>query len=93
MAKKRKTRPGKPDFVARARRAAGQARAVAEMVEADAYCVDVLTQLAAARAALLSLGRLVLAEHMRTCVVEAFKGGKADRAIDELNSVLSRFVK
>lgn len=90
---KRKIRSEKTDLVARARRAAGQARAVTEMLETDAYCVDVLTQIAAARAALTSLGRLVLGEHMRTCVAEAFTGGKANRAIDELDSVLSKFLK
>jgi len=79
--------------LARARRIAGQARAVAAMLERDDYCIDVLTQIAATRAALLSLARLVLSQHMQSCVAEAFKGGDAPRAIREIDRVLSRFVR
>lgn len=79
--------------VARARRAAGQAAAVASMIEKDAYCIDVLTQIAAARAALLALARGILASHLNSCVVDAFKGGESSRAIRELDSVLQKFVK
>ena len=88
-----KDRPDKKDLLSRARRAAGQANAVAEMIESDEYCIDVLTQIAAARAALLSIARVILAEHMSTCVVDALRGGDSDRAIREIDTVLSRFVK
>jgi len=90
---KRIIRDDKDAVLKRARRVAGQARAVTEMLEADVYCVDVLTQIAATRAALLSLARVVLSDHMRSCVADAFKGGDADEAIEEIDTVLSHFVK
>ena len=90
---KRKQRTDKDALVKRARRAAGQTRAVTDMLEADAYCIDVLTQIAAARAALLSLARVVLSDHLRSCVAEAFSAGDSENAIEEIETVLTSFVK
>jgi DNA-binding FrmR family transcriptional regulator len=90
---KRKVRPNKPDVLARARRATGQARAVVEMIERDAYCIDVLNQIAAARGALLSLARVVLADHLRSCVSSALRGRESEQAIAEVGTVLWRYLK
>ncbi len=79
---------------ARLRRISGQIAGIERMVDEDRYCVDVLLQIAAARAALGAVGRLVLANHVETCVSEAFRSGR-DRErrekIDELMEVFARF--
>jgi DNA-binding FrmR family transcriptional regulator len=64
------------------------------MLEQDRYCVDVLLQVAAARAALDGVGKLVLGQHVETCVAEAFASGKKRERADkiaELLDVFSRF--
>ncbi len=88
-----KKREGKEKLVMRLRRIEGQAGALVRMVEEEAYCIEVLTQIAAARAALLAAGKIILSNHLQSCVVESFKGGDSKRAIDEIETVLSQFVK
>ena len=83
----------------RLRRAGGQVAAVERMVEDDAYCVDVLTQIRAATAALNKVGAAVLENHLRTCVAAAFAAGAdgpagaADRdaKIAELMDVFGKY--
>jgi len=78
----------------RARRIAGQVEGIRRMLEEDRYCVDVLLQVAAARAALDRLGKLVLGSHIETCVAEAFAQGDAaarEAKVEELLEVFGRF--
>ena len=78
----------------RLRRIAGQVAGIERMLEADRYCVDVLLQVSAVRAALDQLGKLVLGSHIETCVADAFAHGGARerrRKLDELMQVFSRF--
>ena len=78
----------------RLRRIAGQVAGIQRMVEADRYCVDVLLQIAAVRAALDQVGKLVLGEHVRTCVSEALESGRPKerrQKVEELLEVFSRF--
>lgn len=78
----------------RLRRIAGQVAGIERMVEQDRYCVDVLIQVAAVRAALDQVGKLVLAGHVETCVDGAVSGGSArerKKKIDELLEVFARF--
>lgn len=78
----------------RLRRAAGQVAGIQRMVEEERYCVDVLLQIAAARAALDGVGKLILGAHVETCVAEAFaSGGRGERQrkMDELMEVFARF--
>jgi len=77
----------------RFRRIRGQVDGIIRMAEDDAYCIDLLTQIAAARAALLAAGKVILKEHMRHCVTESFKKGRSDKAIEEIETVLSQFIK
>lgn len=70
----------------------GQIRGLRGMIEKDAYCPDVLTQAAAATAALNSFSRQLLSEHIRTCVKEDVRQGN-DEAIDELLDVLQKFMR
>ena len=62
------------------------------MVDEEKYCVDILTQISAVRAALNSAGMLILRRHVKTCVSDAIENGGTDRAeiIDELMSVLTK---
>ena len=70
----------------RLRRIEGQVRGIQKMVEADRYCADVLTQLAAVQEALRSVGRELLRHHLRHCAADALHrgGAAADEARDEL---------
>ena len=80
------------DLMNRLSRIEGQVRGVKGMLERDAYCVDILTQVAAINAALNSFNKVLLAEHIRTCVAEDIKEGK-DETIDELVLVLQKLMK
>jgi DNA-binding FrmR family transcriptional regulator len=78
----------------RLRRIAGQVGGIQRMLEQDRYCVDVLLQIAAVRAALDRVGKLVLGSHVETCVAQAFESGSVRerrRKRDELLEVFSRF--
>ena len=70
----------------------GQIRGIRGMIEKDAYCTDVLTQVAAANAALNAFTKELLASHIRTCVAEDIRAGK-DETIDELVSTLQKLMK
>ena len=62
------------------------------MLENDAYCPDILTQVSAATAALQSFSRVLLSQHIKTCVAEDLKSGKDDAA-DELAQLLQKLMK
>jgi DNA-binding FrmR family transcriptional regulator len=71
----------------------GQVRGLARMVEQDRYCIDIVTQISAARAALRRLEEEVLADHVAHCVNDAIKSGnRADqrRKVAELMDVVRR---
>lgn len=73
-------------------RAIGHLEGVKKMVGEDRDCSEVLVQLSAARASITSLGKLVLKEHIATCVVDAVEHGDQAR-IDELNAAIAQFLK
>ena len=78
----------------RIRRIAGQAAGIERMIDEDRYCVDILLQVAAVRAALDGLGKLLLQSHIETCVSDALASGRPrDRKqkIEELMDVFSKF--
>ena len=80
------------NVLSRLRNIEGQIRGLHRMVEEDQYCIDILTQVSAARAALNSVGIKVLRRHIDTCVSEAIKGGGQgkEEMIEELMTILSR---
>lgn len=80
------------DMQKRLNRAIGQLTGVKAMIEDNRYCGDVLTQLAAAESAVRRVSEMVLAEHMRTCVVEEVRAGN-DEVIDEVMVLMRRFSK
>ena len=62
------------------------------MLENDAYCVDILTQVSAINAALNAFNKELLANHIHTCVVNDIKNGKED-TVDELCETLKKLMK
>jgi CsoR family transcriptional regulator, copper-sensing transcriptional repressor len=85
----------KDDLLKRLRRVEGQVRGLHRMVEEDAYCIDVLTQVSAATKALQSVAVALLEEHLRHCVSDAVgRGGEeADRLVTEASQAIERLVK
>ena len=90
--KKERSKEEKRALMNRLSRIEGQIRGIRGMVERDAYCPEVLTQAAAASAALNSFVRTLLSEHIRTCVAEDVRQGNDD-SIDELLQVLQKFMR
>ncbi len=80
------------DLLNRLSRVEGQIRGIKKMLEEDAYCTDILIQVSAANAALNSFNKVLLAEHIRTCVAEDIRNGKED-TIDELVVTLQKLMK
>ena len=83
----------KQKIAARLRRIEGQVRGVQKMVEEDRYCIDVLTQVNATRAALESVALQLLADHTEHCVAEAIRSGGGAKKVRELNAAVHRLVK
>lgn len=79
-------------LVNRLSRIEGQVRGVRNMLEKSAYCVDILTQVAAVNAALGSFTKELLGEHLRTCVAEDLKNG-GDEKVEELMGVLQKLIR
>ena len=75
----------------RFRRLQGQIGGIAQMVEEERYCPDVLTQLSAATAALQKIGWLLLRDHVRHCVADGIAQGEGDEKLDELIATMQRF--
>lgn len=80
------------DLIHRLNRIEGQIRGIKGMVEKDAYCPDILVQVAAANAALNSFNKVLLANHIRTCVADDIREGH-EETIDELVHVLQKLMK
>jgi DNA-binding FrmR family transcriptional regulator len=86
----------KDDYLKRLRRVEGQVRGLQRMVDDDAYCIDVLTQVSAATKALQSVALGLLEDHLRHCVANATSSGdthESARLIDEASSAIERLVK
>jgi DNA-binding FrmR family transcriptional regulator len=80
------------DLLHRLNRIEGQVRGIRKMVERDAYCTDILVQVAAVNAALNSFNKVLLANHIRTCVAQDIREGK-EETIDELVVTLQKLMK
>jgi DNA-binding FrmR family transcriptional regulator len=92
-----KARPGysanKDKVLARLRRIEGQVRGLTKMVEEERYCIDVLTQVAAAKAALESVSVALLEDHMQHCVADAIKAGDGTEKVREVSAAIERLVR
>lgn len=79
-------------LIHRLNRIEGQIRGIRGMVENNAYCTDILTQVAAANAALVAFNKELLANHIKTCVAEDIMVGKTE-TVDELLTTLQKLMK
>ena len=80
------------DLINRLSRIEGQVRGIKKMVENNAYCPDILIQVSAVNAALNSFNKVLLANHIRTCVSEDIRAGK-DETVDELVKTLQKLMR
>ena len=79
-------------LINRLSRIEGQIRGIRGMVERDAYCADIVTQVSAVSAALGSFNKELLGEHIRSCVVSDIKEGDGEK-VDELIELLGKLLK
>ena len=77
----------------RLRRIEGQVRGLQKMVDEDRYCIDVLTQVGAVKAALDAVALLLLQDHTEHCVVDAINAGNGSKKVRELNEAVERLIK
>ena len=89
---KERTEKEYKDLMNRLSRIEGQVRGIRKMVESDCYCPDILVQVSAVNAALNSFNKVLLANHIRTCVAEDIREGN-DETIDELVVVLQKLMR
>ena len=80
------------DLMNRLKRIEGQVRGLQKMLENDAYCPDILVQVSAVNSALNSFSKILLASHMKTCVVDDIREGR-EETIDELVETLQKVMK
>ena len=90
--KKKRSETEYKDLIHRLNRVEGQIRGIKGMVERDAYCIDILTQVAAANAALNIFTKVLLANHIKTCVTNDILAGK-EETVDELVAMLQKLMK
>jgi DNA-binding FrmR family transcriptional regulator len=84
--------PSREDIAKRLARVAGHANSLKRLWDEGRECDDMLTQIAAVRAALDQVGKAILEQHIEHCVAKAVKHGEADEAIRDLKDALDRFV-
>ncbi len=80
------------DLLNRLNRIEGQIRGIKGMLEKDAYCIDILNQVSAANSALNSFTKVLLSEHIKSCVAEDVKAGNEEK-LDELVRTLQKLMK
>ncbi len=85
----------KDDLLARLRKVEGQVRGVQRMVDEDVYCIDILTQIAAAESAMKKVAVLLLEDHLGHCVADAARGTKRqqDEKVSEASAAIERLLK
>jgi DNA-binding FrmR family transcriptional regulator len=82
----------KVSLQARLARIEGQVRGIQRMVDEDRYCIDVLTQVAAVKAALDKVALALLDDHVSHCVVDAVRGGAGEQKVKELTAAIGRYL-
>lgn len=89
---KKRTEEEFKNLVNRLNRIEGQIRGIKGMVEKDAYCTDILVQVAAVNAALNAFNKELLANHIRTCVAQDIRAGK-DETIEDLVKTIQKLMR
>lgn len=80
------------DLLNRLKRIEGQVRGIQGMLEEERYCVDILIQVMAVQSALNSFNKVLLSNHIKSCVVQDIQNGK-ETAVDELCSTIQKLMK
>ena len=80
------------NLISRLNRIEGQVRGIKKMVEDDRYCIDIINQVAAVSAAINSFNKVLLSEHIKSCVVEDVKKGN-EQMVDELCDTLHKLMR
>lgn len=89
---KHRTENERKTMINRLRRIEGQVRGLEKMVENDAYCTDIVTQVSAVQAALNAFSKQLLANHIQTCVIQDIRDGKDD-VVDDLIHTIHKLMK
>lgn len=89
---KERTEKEYKDLINRLNRIEGQVRGIKKMVENGTYCTDILIQVSAVNAALNSFNKVLLGNHIRTCVAEDIRQGK-EETIEELVTTLQKLMR
>jgi len=83
----------KEDILKRLRRIEGQVKGIHKMIEEDKNCADILTQVAAVRAAINRVGSLILEKHSMTCIQNAVSAEDQKKALSELAKTMQSFMR
>ena len=83
----------KEDMLKRLRRIEGQVKGIQRMIEEEKNCSDILTQVAAVRAAMNKVGSLILEQHSMTCIQNAVSMEDKGKALEELARTMQSFMK
>jgi len=83
----------KEDILNRLRRIEGQVKGIQKMIEQDKFCADILTQVAAVRAAINKVGGILLEKHSVNCIQNAASKEDREKALDELAKTVQTFMK
>lgn len=81
------------DLLKRLNRIEGQVRGIKGMVEDERYCVDILNQVSAIQAALNGFSRVLLSNHIKTCVIDEIEAGNGEETIEELCKTIQKLMK
>jgi len=83
----------KDEVLKRLRRIEGQIKGIQKMIEEEKQCSDILTQVAAARAAINKVGSLILQRYARTCLQDALEKENEEFSLDELLDTIQKFLR
>lgn len=83
----------KEDMLKRLRRIEGQVKGIQRMIEEDKYCIDILTQVSAVRAAINRVGSLIMEKHSMTCIQNAVSSEDKEKSLNELARAMQSFMK
>ncbi|HHW49589.1 MAG TPA: metal-sensitive transcriptional regulator [Clostridiaceae bacterium] len=88
-----KSNESKQDIVKRLRKIEGQVKGIQKMIEEEKPCSEILTQIAAIRAAINKVGGIILAKYSRTCIENALLSEDRERDIEELMKTIQKFLR
>ncbi len=90
--KKKRDQSEYKDLINRLSRIEGQVRGIKRMLEEDCYCIDIMRQVSATTSALNSFNRIMMSNHLRSCVVNDLKEGN-EETIEEVLEALQKMMK